>query len=262
LGYAGFAPGEEVQTIEASLTKAADAMGSDGVVKVGLKPGSKYKYSGGGYTILQLIIEEVSGVSFQQYMKHSIFEPLNMNHSTFDSSDELNLADFYDVDGSKASHYRYTALAAASLYTCLADFELFLQANMFGNNVLKEESIKMIGTPNAFALGRGVEGLGATIYGKTGNGNYIIGHEGGNRPAINNTVRLNTETNDAVIIFETGNYQLASTLGSEWLFWNSGIVDLFMLFSFKKMTYILLGIGWVVIGLFFFLFKRKKKNIL
>ena len=57
LGYQGFAPNEKVQTIEQSLNKASDRLYSEGVAKVGFEPGSKFMYSGAGYTILQLIIE-------------------------------------------------------------------------------------------------------------------------------------------------------------------------------------------------------------
>ncbi|MFT5827444.1 MAG: CubicO group peptidase (beta-lactamase class C family), partial [Urechidicola sp.] len=61
LGYAGFLPDEQVQSIEESLTKAADGYYSDGVAIVGFEPGSEYLYSEAGYTLLQLLIEEVSG---------------------------------------------------------------------------------------------------------------------------------------------------------------------------------------------------------
>ena len=54
LGYAGFTSEDSVQTLEESLTRAADAYWSEGVARVGYEPGSQYKYSGGGYTLLQL----------------------------------------------------------------------------------------------------------------------------------------------------------------------------------------------------------------
>jgi CubicO group peptidase (beta-lactamase class C family) len=53
LGYSGFEAGRPVQSLEHSLTKAADAdKGISGEVHVGIQPGSEFKYSGGGYTIL------------------------------------------------------------------------------------------------------------------------------------------------------------------------------------------------------------------
>ena len=84
LGYSGFETGTAVQSIEQSLTKASDSdEGSTGAVYVGIEPGSEFKYSGGSYTLLQLLVEEVSDHSFASFMKESIFEPLGMIHSTF-----------------------------------------------------------------------------------------------------------------------------------------------------------------------------------
>lgn len=48
LGYSGFETINEIQSLEQSLTKASDAdKGISGSVKVGIKPGSEFKYSGG-----------------------------------------------------------------------------------------------------------------------------------------------------------------------------------------------------------------------
>ena len=131
LGYSGFETGTSMQSIEQSLTKAADAdEGISGAVRVGIKPGSEFKYSGGGYTLLQLLVEEVSGQSFASYMDETVFKPLGMMHSSYvwvDSS-TYSLAEFYDMDSTRAKHYRYTSLAATSLYTSLSDLEFFFQA--------------------------------------------------------------------------------------------------------------------------------------
>lgn len=49
LGYAGFAPGQPVQSLEESLRRPADVSpGHSGVIEVGYDPGSKWQYSGGG----------------------------------------------------------------------------------------------------------------------------------------------------------------------------------------------------------------------
>ena len=83
LGYAGFSSLDSIQTLEESLTKAADAFHIEGGTKVGYEPNSQYKYSGGGYTLLQLVIEEVSGFSFNEYMTEAVFEPLKMENTSF-----------------------------------------------------------------------------------------------------------------------------------------------------------------------------------
>ena len=135
LGYAGFAPGAPVQTLEASLTRAADASpGASDRVQVGHPPGEKFDYSGGGYTLLQLLIEEVSGVTFEAYMQRAVFEPLGMHHSTFvwDETRGFKLAPSFDVDSTPTPYLRFTSLAATSLYTTVGDMTTFLQAHLPG----------------------------------------------------------------------------------------------------------------------------------
>ena len=84
LGYGGFAPEEPLQSLEGSLTRAADASPhADGRTRVGRAPG-RWDYSGGGFTILQLLIEEVTGQRFEAFMDARLFQPLGMTHSSFD----------------------------------------------------------------------------------------------------------------------------------------------------------------------------------
>lgn len=76
LGYAGFAPDAAVQSLEESLERPADASpGASGTVEVGYEPGSEWRYSGGGYAILQLLIEEVSGDSSRASCNASSSDP-------------------------------------------------------------------------------------------------------------------------------------------------------------------------------------------
>lgn len=257
LGYSGFETGALVQSIEQSLTKAADAdEGISGVVRVGIKPGSKFKYSGGGYTLLQLLVEEVSGQSFASYMKEAILDPLNMVQSsyTWEESSEDKLAEFYNLDGSKASHYRYASLAATSLYTSLADLEVFFQSHLegkagepIGRNVVKPETIKRMREPHGQSMGVDIWGLGTVLYATTEGNDFIIGHDGKSTPPINTAVRLDPKTSDGIIVLETGNPTLATKLASEWVFWKTGKVDTFLFPMLMKEMIWPLGIGWVMI---------------
>lgn len=46
-------------------------------------PGTDRKYSNVGFEVLGVVIEQLSGLSFEAYMQRNIFEPLGMNDSTF-----------------------------------------------------------------------------------------------------------------------------------------------------------------------------------
>jgi CubicO group peptidase (beta-lactamase class C family) len=256
LGYSGFKTGTRIQSLEESLTKAADAdEGISGEVRVGIKSG-EFKYSGGGYSLLQLLVEEVSGQSFASYMKENIFIPLNMLHSSYvwEDSSGLALAEFYNSDGSKAAHYRYTSLAATSLYTSLADLELFFLAflkgknnELIGRNVLKPETLVRMREPHGKTMGVDIWGLGTVLFATTDGNDFIIGHDGKSTPPINMAVRLNPETGDGIIVLETGNAALATKLASEWVFWKTGKVDTFLFPMLINGMLWTIGIGWAVI---------------
>ncbi len=67
-----------------SLEKVlAGQAGSHGPLRIEQEPGSKWSYSGGGYTMLQLLVEEVSGMPFDEYMRKTVFAPLGMTSTSF-----------------------------------------------------------------------------------------------------------------------------------------------------------------------------------
>lgn len=232
LGYAGVAEGSPIQSLEDSLSRAADASpGASGITRVGIQPGQEFRYSGGGYTLLQLIVEEVSGESFEAYMQRAVFEPLGMHDSTFIWREKpgAKLAAFYDVDSSEAIHYRFTSLAATSLYTTVGDMVRFLQAHVagsageaMGRGVLDEALLMEMREPHASQMGADIWGLGTILYAPNGSGGHVIGHDGNNEPAINTAVRVNPATGNGIVILETGNRLLATRLAGEWVFWETG----------------------------------------
>jgi CubicO group peptidase (beta-lactamase class C family) len=270
LGYAGFAPGAKVQSLEESLTRAADASpGADGRVRVGLAPGTKWKYSGGGYTLLQLVIEEASGEAFESYMQRAVFQPLGMNRSTFafDPDKLSNLAPLYDADGKEAAHGRFTALAAACLYTTASDMTRFIQAHLTGSSgepagrsVLKPETLKLMRQPHASQMGADIWGLGTMLYVPNGAGDFIIGHDGKRQPAINTAVRLNPSTGDGIVVLQSGNQLLATTVAGEWVFWQTGTIDflMFTLVAKKMITIVFIGWGVIILTALFIGWRRSR----
>ncbi len=225
LGYCGFAPGTPIQTLEASLTNAADACPlRTGAVAVGAEAGS-WRYSGGGFTLLQLLIEEVSGEPVADYMQRAVLAPLGMSRSTFrtGAGSSNDIAQFFDSGGEPAPHNRYTAAAAASLYSSANDMARFAQAHMLGprgeapgRGVISPQSIEALRGTESSLLGTPHWGLGVQLYTASSRGGIIFGHEGGNVPAVRNAVRIEAATGDAIIALSTGGSGIASKLGNEW----------------------------------------------
>ncbi len=91
-GFPGYAPGERIPSLEESLS--GDNGAFYGIVHMGparleSAPWSKYAYSGGGYSVLQLMIEEVTGMDFATYVQHAIMTPLEMRYSSFELNDAI-----------------------------------------------------------------------------------------------------------------------------------------------------------------------------
>lgn len=259
LGYAGFNPGAPVQSLEGSLTRAADASpGRDGRTQVGIEPGTAFDYSGGGYTLMQLLIEDVTDQSFNGYMTANVFTPLGMTRSTFvlDEANVTDVAEFFDQHGKPATHYRFTALAATSLYTTANDMARLLQAHVPGANgeppgrgVLTPQTLLEMRRPHAWQYGAEIWGLGTMLYAPNNAGGFVIGHDGNNEPAINTAARVDPATGDGIVILETGNKLLATQLAGEWVFWRTGKVD-FLTVSMEAATLLnTLAAGWATIVL-------------
>ncbi|MFN8356460.1 MAG: serine hydrolase domain-containing protein [Spirosomataceae bacterium] len=273
LGYSGFEKKESVQTLEESLTKAKDAdMGVSGEVKVGIEPNSRWKYSGGGFTLLQLLVEETSGQTFNDYMTTSLFKPLNMTSSSYLLADSLKnrLCEFYYVDKTPAPHVYYTSLAATSLYSSLSDLELFFQLFLKGQNgepigrgQLKPETLKAMREAHWDMMGERIFGLGCMLYIDIENNEDIFGHDGKSTPPINTAIRINPVTGDGIIILETGNPDLATKIASDWVLLKTGKVDtlLFTMLLEKMLKILIVGILFIIAIAAWSAIRNKKRQI-
>jgi CubicO group peptidase (beta-lactamase class C family) len=273
LGYNGFENKNSIQTLEQSLTKAKDAdNGESGEVKVGIEPGSKWEYSGGGFTLLQLLVEETSGQTFNDFMQDSLFKPLKMNSSSYILNDTLKnrLCEFYNSDKSNAPHFYYASLAATSLYTSLSDLETFFQLFLKGKNGepigrghLKPEILKLMRKSHWDIMGEKIYGLGTMLYIDIENGEDIFGHDGKSTPPINTAIRINPISGDGIIILETGNTNFATRLASDWVFLETGKTDtlLFQMLLGKMTKIILTGLILIsVLGIVIGVRRKKGKT--
>ncbi len=268
LGYAGFENPDSVQSLEASLTNAKDAdPGSDGILKVSIQPGSEWRYSGGGFTLLQLIVEEVSEQTFDVYMKTEVFEPLQMTSSFYlwDETFSNRLSAFYQTDGTIAGHHYYTAQAASGLYTTLADLEklfYFLSEDRSHQNPLSTKFLKVMWQVEAESFGAPIYGLGTLLFTEIENGEYIIGHDGKNNPPINTAFRYNPISKSGIIILTTGSEDIATRIASDWVFIQTGKVDalLFVMQQNKMIQSVIKGSVLIIVLIIIIALSRQWKQ--
>jgi len=124
------------------------------------QPGEKSIYSGGGYTILELLVEEISGLTFTDYMQREIFDPLGMTQSSFAYTQNTHpdFATPYNEQGEALPKYRLAAKAAGGLNSNIEDLARFACAEISGpegeppgRGVISPEAIELLMTPVIFS---------------------------------------------------------------------------------------------------------------
>jgi len=266
LGFGDYSPDEELPTLEESLASPRASSEREVRIAVERQPGTEFNYSGGSYHILELLIEEVTRMSFEEYMKVTFFDPLNMTRSTYSYIGSIeNNAGSYDRDGQAAAMYKYASSAATGFATSSSDLAKFVIAqipNASAVNILDPSIIASMREPHGKTLGLNVWGLGTILYSATGSNDFLFGHDGGNDPAINSTARINPENGDAIIVLETGHPSLATNIGSHWVLWQTGYPDVLDSDStIESMTMpLLIGLLLILVAAICMGFRRRRQT--
>lgn len=263
LGFADYSADEEIPSIEQSLRNPRASSATEVEIVVGLEPGSEFLYSGGGYLILQLIVEEVAGQQFSAYVRDAILEPLGMRRSSYRYIATLeNSSRSFDKNGDLAQQYQYAVAAATGFSSSAADLTKLVQAQTMAGaqSPLNPSTVAAMREPHGFGFGIGIWGLGTILYTTTPNGETVYGHDGANEPAINVAVRINPETRDGFIMLVTGHPLLATKLGSDWVLWQTGYPDILSAGIALKSAILPIAVGSIVILLVAFLYLRRSRN--
>jgi len=173
-GFPGYAAGAPVPTVPQVLDGASPA--NTAPVRVDLDPGTQYRYSGGGYTIAQLAMTEVTGQTFPALMQRLVLGPLGMKESTYDQPLPAALVPMaaagYDENGKPVEGKRhvYPEMAAAGLWTTPSDLARFAigvqRMATGGRGPLTKATVENMLTPRleGYALGFGIRQEGDSKY--------------------------------------------------------------------------------------------------
>jgi len=242
-GYMGQVAGTRLWTLEESLTgqdTIVDMFRPDslydgtGGVRVILPPGTQWRYSGGGYQVLQLAMEEISGVSFAEYMTDNVFEPLGMENTSYALPAQMLARAATPYSRGQAAPYRlFTAQAAAGLFTTASDLARLVAASMTQLDpasseaaVLRPETKRQMRTsqpqtiPNRWSNAGWGLGVGLD---KLANGTEVVWHGGDNIGWAARWVTIpNTSAGIVVLTNSDAGNMLIEEVVCRWLDWAAG----------------------------------------
>ncbi len=171
-GFADYQVGEPLPTLVQVLDGQAPAKGE--AVRFKHAPGLVQDYSGGGVTVEQVAIEDVTGKPLPELAEAQVFAPLGMRRSTFEnplSAARGNIAKAHDSDGGPAALPRgweaFGETGASGLWTSAKDLGQFVGGLIKsyqgrGDFLPQPLAIAMMTevSPSAFGLGPKLGGAG------------------------------------------------------------------------------------------------------
>ncbi len=214
-----YSPGEKMPSLQERLAREAVLI---------REPGTGFFYSNTGYNLLELLVEEVTGRGFSEYMHSEVFLPLGMKSATYAVDDAM--APYppigYNLGGKPVPVYVYPEKGSGGLFATAEDIALFATAGMRSNPVLSDESIRLLYAPEIFKIG--IYGLVFDAYGL---GHYIevlpnglrsVSH-GGQGNGIMTHFQSVPETGDAFVILTNSqrSWPFISCLLSDWAEWRA-----------------------------------------
>lgn len=217
-----FAPQGERPSLPEYLTKDA---------QLAFEPATTFQYSNPGFNILELLIEEVTGRDFSEYMENEVLFPLGMYNSSFDWNKDWSsrVPMGYDLQGNPVPVYVYPYKASGGLFAEVEDIARFAIAEMavgsgVEQNVLIEKSIQQLLTPrvktsgifdfvaDAYGFGHFIEILpdGNKAYWHGGQGHGWMSH-----------FHVVPSTRDAIVILTNSqrSWPFIATVLSDWSQW-------------------------------------------
>jgi CubicO group peptidase (beta-lactamase class C family) len=199
-GFADYEPGATLP----SLVEVLDGKNQDdGAVYIEREPGSTMVYSGGGYVIAQMIIEDVSGEPFAVFVEREVAKPLGLSSLGWVWTPDLErrAPTPYDHDETPVGYRQLASQAIGSEICTVPDFARFLAAAVSGpggeppgRGVLGRKAISTMleVQPNARNAGLG--------YGIATSGNEkVLTHSGAN-PGWFAHFRLSVDRREGFVI--------------------------------------------------------------
>jgi len=204
-GFGGYAFDDEVPTTVQVLNGEEPA--NSGRIYPDAAPGARYSYSGGGYTVMQKMLTDITGKAFPELMEEAVLSIIGMESSTYQQPlpEELqeNAASGHYASGEmiEGRWHTYPEMAAAGLWTTPTDllgYAVEVQQSYAGesNLILSQDMTREMLTPQINNHGLGPVTLGS--------GGFITFSHGGGNAGFSCSLYVFTKKRQGVAIMTNG----------------------------------------------------------
>ena len=181
-GFRGYATGDAIPTVPQILDGLKPA--NSPPVRVDTTPGSIWRYSGGGTTVMQLVLTDITGETFPALMKRLVLDPAGMTESGYHQPLPVEMrghaATGHEGDGSvtPGRWFTYPEMGPAGLWTTPSDLVKWAMAiaaarNGGGHAILSQRLATEMLTEQ-----KAPSGLGPMLHGS--GRMFWFGHDGAN----------------------------------------------------------------------------------
>jgi CubicO group peptidase (beta-lactamase class C family) len=211
-GFPGYEKGKDIPDLVQILDGQKPA--NNLAVRSVEEPGKRVNYSGGGTTILQLLLTDITGLPYEDYMKKEVLDPLGMTSSCYcqppDNIGPLILATGYKANGKEVTgkYHIYPEKAAAGLWTnptdlCKYVIETQLAWKGGSHKVLSPEMTRFRLTPVIDDAG-----LGVFVNSRVTGSYKYFNHNGGNEGFLSTYYGCRDSGEGVVVMINSENWTI------------------------------------------------------
>jgi len=197
------------------------------------EPGTEFEYSNQGFMVLELLVEEVTGRDYEEYLQEEILLPLEVEEAYFDV-DEISsrLAVSYDYRGDPLPVYQDLFRGAGGLLINAEGLARFWASGMPGQDglepgrgILRPDSVAQLHTPvmepaGFYRIGADGSGLGHFIDQLPG-GEKAVFHGGEGAGSLGKAYVVPEDSRGLVILTNSKrSWPLLFKLTGDWAEWN------------------------------------------
>jgi CubicO group peptidase (beta-lactamase class C family) len=166
-------------------------------------PGDQFLYSNSGYTLLAMVVKQVTGKTLPAFAKERIFDPLGMAHTHFQDDYGIVVKDrAYSYARQPDGKYQYVALSNSSLFSTVGDLARW-DENFYTGEVGGPVLLAQMQEKGKLNNGKEIEYASGLEIGKY-RGLRTVEHAGGDAAYRTNILRFPDQHFSVVVLANAG----------------------------------------------------------